>query len=35
MDFVRPGEAFGGYHYDELLAIATTRGQMDANKLRV
>ena len=30
-----PGESFGGYSYDELLVIATTRGEMDADELRV
>jgi hypothetical protein len=34
-DLVRPGESFGGYSYEELLAIATQRGQMDADELRV
>ncbi len=34
-DLVRPGESFGGYNYDELLTIATTRGQMDADELKV
>lgn len=34
-ELVRPGESFGGYSYDELLAIATTRGQMDADELKV
>lgn len=34
-DQVRPGESFGGFSYDELLEIALTRGQMDADELRV
>lgn len=34
-ELVRPGESFGGYSYEELLVIATTRGQMDADELRV
>lgn len=34
-ELVRPGESFGGYSYDELLAIAATRGQMDADELKV
>ncbi len=34
-DVVRPGESFGGYSYEELSAIANTRGQIDADELKV
>jgi hypothetical protein len=34
-DVVCPGESFGGYSYEELSAIARTRGEMDADELRV
>jgi hypothetical protein len=34
-ELIRPGESFGGYNYDELMTIATTRGQMDADELKV
>lgn len=34
-DQVKPGESFGGFTYDELMEIALTKGQMDADELRV
>jgi hypothetical protein len=34
-DQVKPGESFGGFTYDELVEIALTKGQMDADELRV
>jgi len=34
-DSVCPGETFGGYSYEELLEIAKTHGQMDADELKV
>lgn len=34
-DVVRPGESFGGYSFEELSAIAHTRGQMNADELKV
>lgn len=32
---VCPRESFGGFSYDELLEIAISRGQLDADELRV
>lgn len=34
-DWVKPGESFGGFSYDELLEIARTTGQIDADELKV